>query len=90
MEVVQSTFRKVKHLKNLKNLCIRIPRVHQSTAFPCPILNRTSGAKYSGVPHTELAPLLPLIPIFDKPKSVILIYPNSSKRTFSGFKLKLN
>jgi len=32
------------------------PNVHQSAALPWPILNNISGAKYSGVPHTENAP----------------------------------
>ena len=40
------------------------PRVHQSTYFPCPDLNNISGAKYSGVPQTELASLPFITPIF--------------------------
>ena len=31
-----------------------------------------------------------LTPPFESPKSVILIYPSASTRTFSGFKLKNN
>ena len=32
---------------------IFLPKVHQSTGFPWPILKRISGAKYSGVPQTD-------------------------------------
>ena len=49
------------------------PKVHQSTAFPCPILKRISGAKYSGVPHTDDASLPPFTFILERPKSVTLI-----------------
>jgi len=45
--------------------------VHQSTDFPCPYLKRISGAKYSGVPHTEWASS-PVAPLLESPKSVIL------------------
>lgn len=31
---------------------IRMPRAHQSTARPCPLLWMTSGARYSGVPQS--------------------------------------
>ena len=62
------------------------PRVHQSTHFPYPYLFRISGAKYSGVPHIEIASWSVLTYIFDNPKSVIRIYPYKSIRTFSGFK----
>ena len=65
----------------------RAPNVHQSTAFPCPFLRRISGARYSGVPHIELAPLLPWMLVFERPKSVIFIYPSLFMITFSGFKL---
>jgi len=27
------------------------PKDHQSTAFPCPLFSKISGAKYSGVPQ---------------------------------------
>jgi hypothetical protein len=47
----------------------------------------TSGAKYSGVPQTEKASLVPLTFFFERPKSVILIYPSMSMRTFSGLRL---
>jgi hypothetical protein len=30
---------------------IKIPKVHQSTEKPCPLLSKTSGAKYSAVPQ---------------------------------------
>ena len=65
-----------------------IPNVHQSTALPCPTRKSISGAKYSGVPHTELAPRFPLIPLFERPKSVNLIYPSLSINTFSGLRLR--
>ena len=48
------------------------PKVHQSTALPWPILNRISGARYSGVPQTDCESF-PLVPSFESPKSVILI-----------------
>ena len=63
------------------------PNVHQSKGLPCPYFIKTSGARYSGVPHTENASLSVLIFFFDKPKSVILIYPSLSMRTFSGLRL---
>ncbi len=65
------------------------PKLHQSTALPWPVPLIISGAKYSGVPQKELVELLSSIFSFDKPKSVILIYPSLSINTFSGFKLKL-
>ncbi len=64
------------------------PSVHQSTTFPCPFFNKTSGAKYSGVPQTEKASF-PTTPLLERPKSVILIYPSSSINTFSGLRLWL-
>lgn len=63
------------------------PKVHQSTAFPCPYFINISGAKYSGVPQTEKASLSENTFFLDNPKSVILIYPYASSITFSGFKL---
>ena len=62
------------------------PNVHQSTAFPW-FPSRTSGAKYSGVPHLALSPSLPLISLLESPKSVSFMYPSLSIRVFSGFKL---
>ena len=47
----------------------------------------TSGDKYSAVPHILFASLSPLTPSFDSPKSVNLMKPSESTRTFSGFKL---
>jgi len=35
---------------NISN--IRIPKAHQSTALPWPLLCITSGARYSGVPQS--------------------------------------
>ena len=61
----------------------KIPKVHQSTGFPCPIyiyiyiyythiplFMSISGAKYSGVPHKVY---VLLVTIFANPKSVSFI-----------------
>lgn len=66
------------------------PNDHQSTAFPCPRFSITSGARYSGVPQKECALWLSFIPCFESPKSVTLIYPSRSIRTFSGLRLLIN
>ena len=66
------------------------PKLHQSTACPCPLPSIISGAKYSGVPQNDLALLLSEIFSLLKPKSVILIYPSLFISTFSGFKLNYN
>ena len=63
------------------------PKLHQSTACPCPFPSIISGAKYSGVPQKDFALLLSEIFSLLKPKSVILIYPSLFIRTFSGFRL---
>ena len=41
-----------------------LPKVNQSTYLPWPYLYNISGAKYSGVPHTDVASLLFLRFIF--------------------------
>lgn len=64
------------------------PKHHQSTGFPCPNLYKTSGAKYSGVPHTDIA-LLSFISILESPKSASRTYPSASRRMFSGLRLIL-
>jgi len=53
-----------------------VPRAHQSTAFPWPLLSRISGARYSGVPQKVLVPptaSYPVIPALARPKSVMRI-----------------
>ena len=50
-----------------------VPKLHQSTGLPCPVLSRTSGAKYSGVPQKVL--VLSPFRIFERPKSVKMICP---------------
>jgi hypothetical protein len=62
------------------------PKVHQSVGFPCPYFKRISGARYSGVPHMEKASVSEKMFIFESPKSVILIYPKASIKTFSGLR----
>jgi len=47
------------------------PKLHQSDALPYGLPLRTSGAKYSGVPQSVLAPSFKLTFSFAKPKSVI-------------------
>jgi hypothetical protein len=59
------------------------PKHHQSTALPEAYLLRTSGAKYSKVPLLVTTSSL----ISDRPKSVNLINPLESIRTFSGLRL---
>ncbi len=49
---------------------IILPNVHQSAGFPCPFYCNISGAKYSGVPHKDLASFPFIMFILDKPKSV--------------------
>jgi len=63
------------------------PKLHQSTACPCPFPSIISGARYSAVPQNDLALLLSLIFSLLNPKSVIVIYPSMFIRTFSGFRL---
>ena len=62
-----------------------IPIPHKSTSLVCPFLSITSGAMYSGVP----ANVLDLSEGFWKsllsPKSVILMWPSSPTKIFSGF-----
>ena len=56
------------------NISYRIePKLHQSTACPCPFASIISGAKYSGVPQNDLALVLSEIFSLLKPKSVIFI-----------------
>ena len=64
---------------------VKIPKVHQSTGKPCPVLSKISGAKYSGVPHTENAYSF-YYRTFAIPKSATQIYPLSSINTFSGLR----
>lgn len=47
------------------------PKVHQSTYFPCYLLIKISGAKYSGVPQIVL--LFCYFVFLDNPKSAILM-----------------
>lgn len=68
--------------------CDYLPNVHQSTGFPWPLLLRTSGARYSGVPQKEKAEWSESMFDFDKPKSAIRIYPSLSRITFSGLRLQ--
>ena len=78
---------------------INIPRLHQSTGFPCPLVSIISGAalldfnsnksyiipRYSGVPTNDLVNS-PSSKILAIPKSVRQIWPSSSIKMFSGFK----
>ena len=56
---------------------------YYSHKYTC--LRKISGARYSGVPQRECA-VSPSTSFFDKPKSVIRIWPSGSNNKFSGFK----
>ena len=62
------------------------PKDHQSTSIPYSFSNKTSGARYSGVPHKVLVLQGNPSHNLDKPKSINLIWPDLSINTFSGFK----
>lgn len=51
---------------------MRAPRDHQSTALPCPVLVRISGAMYSMVPQKVWVTVLSSMDSLHKPKSVSL------------------
>jgi len=54
------------------------PKLHQSDENECVSFLSISGGKYSGVPDIDLEISLS----FESPKSVSLIYPNLSIKTF--------
>jgi len=54
------------------------PRLHKSLLKECPCSPKLSGDKYYGVPDIELE----ISEDFDNPKSVNLMYPLASIKTF--------
>jgi len=73
----------IKKMKPASISYMRIPKVHQSTGFPCPLFNKISGARYSGVPQRVY--VLPS-KYFANPKSVSIKYPSEATRRFSGLR----